>query len=163
MPIPASVAQAAEDYRFNSSFLLNTVKDLTAEEWVKRPGDSGNHIAWLVGHLLWTRKRILARLGAVWSESWLDLFARGVKPDGATEYPSPDTMMDAWSRAGSLLSETLENVSEELLATPVTPPAPPTADGKVSGLIRFMAWHETYHLGQICYVRSLLGHKGMMG
>jgi len=163
MPVHASIAQAAEDYRFNNNFLLNTVKDLSPEEWLKRPGDSGNHITWLVGHLLWTRKRILARLGAEWSESWLDLFARGVKPDAWSEYPSPDVMMDAWSRAGSLLNGALEGVSEELLRTPVTPPVPPTADGKVSGLIRFLSWHETYHMGQICYVRCLLGHKGMMG
>ena len=30
MPTVACIAQAAEDYRYNNSFLLNTVKDLTA-------------------------------------------------------------------------------------------------------------------------------------
>src|SRR5579871_1843942 len=62
MPIPASIAHAAEDYRFNNNFVLNTVKDLAPEEWLKRPNDCSNHIAWILGHLLWTRKRILARL-----------------------------------------------------------------------------------------------------
>ena len=71
--------------------------------------------------------------------------------------------MDAWTEVGGLLSGALENASEEILARPIPPPAPPTADGKISGLIRFLAWHETYHVGQICYVRALLGHKGMMG
>ncbi len=163
MPTPASIAQAAEDYRFNNSFVLNTVKDLAPEEWLQRPGESSNHIAWLVGHLLWTRKRIMARLGADWSASWLDMFARGSKVDDSAAYPSPDALMDAWSEAGTVLSGVLDNVSEEVLGKPVTPPAPPTVDGKISGLIRFLAWHETYHVGQICYVRGLLGHKGMMG
>ena len=163
MSTPASIGQAAEDYRFNNSFVLNTVKDLTPEEWLERPGASSNHITWLVGHLLWTRKRILARLGADWSASWLELFARGSKVEDAAAYPSADALMDAWSEAGKILSGALDSVSEEALSQPVTPPAPPTVDGKVGGLIRFLAWHETYHVGQICYVRGLLGHKGMMG
>ena len=39
MPVPACVAQAAEDYRFNNNFLLNMVKDLTPDEWLKRPNE----------------------------------------------------------------------------------------------------------------------------
>jgi len=48
------------------------------------------------------------------------------------------------------------------LATPVTQ-GPPSADGKLSGVVNFMAFHETYHVGQLAYVRSLLGHTGAMG
>ena len=162
MPIPASIAYAAEDYRFNNNFVLNAVKDLAPGDCTERPGGC-NHILWIVGHLLWTRKRILARLGTDWSAPWLDLFARGSKVDDACAYPSFDVLMDAWAEVGGLLSGALENASDETLAKPLTPPAPPTADGKISGLIRFLAWHETYHVGQICYVRGLLGHKGMMG
>lgn len=162
MPIPASIAHAAEDYRFNNNFVLNAVKDLEPCDCTKRPGGC-NHILWIVGHLIWTRKRILARLGTDWSAPWLNMFARGSKVDDACDYPSFDVLMDAWTEVGGILGGALENASEEMLAKPVTPPAPPTADGKISGLIRFLAWHETYHVGQICYVRGLLGHKGLMG
>lgn len=163
MSIAASVVHAAEDYRFNNKFVLNTVKELSPEEWMKRPNDASNHIAWIVGHLIWTRKRVLARLGTEWSAPWLELFARGTKVEDQGAYPSSGALMDAWSEVGGLLAGALEHASEESLAIRVTPPAPPTTDGKVSGLIRFLAWHETYHVGQICYVRGLLGHTGMMG
>jgi uncharacterized damage-inducible protein DinB len=163
MPAPACIAQAAEDYRFNSNFLLNSVKDLGPEEWFKRPSECSNHIAWILGHVIWTRKAVLARLGAEWSAPWLGLFARGVKLDETAAYPSPDTLMDAWRETGEMLSGALENCPEDVLAKPATPPSPPTVDGKISGLVRFLAWHETYHVGQIAYVRCLLGHKSLMG
>ena len=163
MPVAACIAQAAEDYRFNNGFLLNTVKDLSAEEWLKRPTVCANHISWIVGHVTWTRKAILARLGTEWSTPWLGMFARGVKLDETAAYPSPDALMDAWKEVGSLLGAALENVSEEALCKDATPPAPPTADGKISGVIRFLAWHETYHVGQISMVACMLGHKGLMG
>lgn len=66
MPMPASIAHAAEGYRFNNNFVLNAVKDLPPGACARRPGDY-NHILWIVGHLLWTRKHILARLGTDWS------------------------------------------------------------------------------------------------
>ena len=163
MPVPACIAQAAEDYRFNNNFLLNSVKDLAAEEWVKRPSENCNHVAWIVGHVIWARTSVLSRLGAKWSAPWLGLFARGAKLDDSAAYPSSDTLIDAWKEVGVVLSQALENASEEALGCAVTPPGPPSADGKISGQIRFLAWHETYHVGQVSIVRGLLGHKGLMG
>jgi uncharacterized damage-inducible protein DinB len=163
LPIPASIAHAAEDYRFNGDFLANAVKGLSPEEWLKRPNESSNHIAWVVGHVIWARKGVLARLGRVWSAPWLGLFARGATLDETVAYPSAETLIDAWREVSGVLTEALENASEEALAEPAKPPSPPSPDGKVSGVIRFLAYHETYHVGQAAYLRSWLGHKGIMG
>ena len=164
MPVPACILQAAENYRFNDSFLLNSVKDLAPEEWVKRPGEICNHVAWIVGHVIWARTAVLGRLGGEkWAAPWLGLFARGAKLDDGAAYPSSDTLIDAWKEVGGVLNQALENASEDLLGCAVTPPGPPSADGKISGQVRFLAWHETYHVGQVSIVRSLLGHKGRMG
>jgi len=91
------------------------------------------------------------------------MFARGVKLDDSAAYPSPDVLMDAWKEVGTLLCDALENASDDVLSQVATPPAPPTTDGKISGVIRFLAWHETYHVGQISLVACMLGHKGLMG
>jgi hypothetical protein len=34
---------------------------------------------------------------------------------------------------------------------------PPSFDGKVSGLVAFLAFHETYHVGQVSYLKKWLG------
>lgn len=163
MPVQACVAQAYEDFRRNDDFLLNTVKNLCPEEWLKRPTESGNHIAWIVGHVTWARKRLLERLDTEWSAPWLGMFVRGMKLDSNAEYPAPDVMIAAWKEVGGVLSSSLQNAPHEVLAKDAAPPSPPTADGKISGVIRFLAWHETYHVGQISLVSCLLGHKGLIG
>lgn len=162
MPVPAVIADAAHSYRFNNDFLVNLVKDLSPEEWQRRPHERSNHMAWIVGHLIWTRKALLGILGMEWSTPWLGLFARGAKLDDTAVYPSPDTLLDAWKEVGGVLVQTLENVPEDALAAP-RQSGPPSTDGKVSGVVSFLAWHETYHVGQASYLRGWMGHRGLMG
>jgi len=163
MPVPDVIATAAQQYAFNTRYLEGSAKDLAPEEWLRRPDDKGNHLAWIAGHLVWSRKQVLRRLGTEWDVPWLGLFARGEKLDPAAAYPSAKALLDAWKDASGKLSEALESASAERLDSPAPQPGPPSADGKMSGTINFMAWHETYHVGQVSYLCSWLGHKGLMG
>lgn len=163
MPVPAVIAAAAENFRFNHGFLVKTVKELSDDEWLRRPSATANHIAWIVGHLVWSRKAILSRLGEEWSRPWLDKFGRGVKLEDGAPYPSPQELMEAWQELSGRLETTLQNTPQELLDQPAPKPGPPSADGKFSGFLNFMAMHETYHGGQIAYLCTWLGHKGPMG
>jgi len=162
MPVPAVIATAAENYRFNSDFLTKMVSDLAQEEWFRHPHENPNHIAWIVGHSIWARKAILGRLGTEWSQPWLDLFKRGAPIADDASYPSPAAMIESWAESSKLLAAALGSASEEALAQPSTQ-GPPSADGKVSGVINFLAIHETYHIGQASYLRGWLGHNGLMG
>lgn len=162
MPVPAVIAVGAQQYQHNTGFLAKMAGDLTPDEWLSRPDVHSNHIAWIVGHVIWTRKMLLGRLGFEWSRPWLDLFIRGVKIDSSAAYPAPDELLEAWRETGIALAERLEAVSEEWLATPAVK-GPPSPDGKESGIINFLAWHETYHIGQVSYVRGWLGKSGLMG
>jgi len=162
MPTPAVIAAAQENYRFNSDFLAKLLADVSPEEWLRRPNEKTNHIAWIVGHMIWTRKALLGILGTEWSRPWLDLFARGAKCDDGAAYPSPDALKDAWREVSGILAGALESASEGSLAQPA-PQGPPSPDGKISGVVNFLAIHESYHGGQISYLRGLLGHKGLTG
>ena len=162
MPVPAVVAAAAENYRFNSEFLNNSVKDLSAEEWFKRPRANLNHIAWIVGHVTWARQLLLQRLGAEWAQPGLDVFARGVKLQEDSVYPSREALLKALEDSQAALAGALDRVPVELLAREAGQ-GPPSADGKVSGVVNFLAVHETYHVGQAAYLRGWLGHPALMG
>lgn len=162
MPVPTVVLAAAQNYKFNSDFLVNTVKDLKPEEWHKRPAANLNHVAWIMGHCTWARKALLGRLGTQWDKPWLGLFARGARIDSDAAYPSETAMLNAWRESADVLATALQNVSEEVLAQPATQ-GPPSADGKMSGIVNFLAVHETYHIGQASYLRGWLGYKGLMG
>jgi uncharacterized damage-inducible protein DinB len=162
MPVPGVIQGAAQSYRYNDKFLADCVNGLSAEEWHRRPSDCSNPMAWIVGHLLWARKSLLGRLGAEWSAPWLGLYGRCAKAGDGVQPPSTDDLMAAWTEVSGILKTALENVPEEALSEPASQ-GPPSADGKVSGIVNFLAYHETYHVGQAAYLRCWLGHKGVMG
>jgi hypothetical protein len=162
MPTPAVIAAAAQNYRFNSETLTKMTGGLSPEEWLSRPNEKTNHIAWIVGHVIWTRKQLLGRLGTAWSQPWLDSFARGAKCEAGAAYPAPGALLDAWRDVSGVLAGALESASEDVLAQPAAQ-GPPSPDGKISGVVNFLAIHETFHLGQASYLCGWLGHKGLMG
>ena len=162
MPVPAAIATAAENFRFNSKTLKQTVGDLSPEEWLKRPDEKLNHMAWIVGHMAYCRGRILHFIGVEWEQPALEIFGRGKKLLEDSAYPSPESMLSTWSESGHALAAAFETVSDNLLAQPATQ-GPPSLDGKIGGMVSFMAIHETCHLGQASYLRVWLGHKGLMG
>lgn len=163
MPISPRLAVAAENFKMNSSFLKQGLGGLSDEDWRTRPNEQTNNILWLVGHLIWSRARVLARLGDKWTLPWMQLYARGEKCVDSPDCPSPKTMMEAWEESCIRLNSAMESATEELLDTPATRPGPPSADGKLSGTVNFMALHETYHVGQAAYIRSWLGKPSTMG
>jgi uncharacterized damage-inducible protein DinB len=162
MHVPPSIASAARNYRFNSDFLIKIVQDLAPEDWLKAPALNLNHISWIVGHLLWSRSRLMAHLGVEWTRPWVNLFARSVPLGEEASYPPAAELLSSWHDASTTLAIALETVSEEALAQPA-PAGPPSPDGKIGGLVNFLAIHETYHIGQASYLRAWLGKPGLMG
>ncbi|HMD76086.1 MAG TPA: DinB family protein [Terracidiphilus sp.] len=162
MPVPAAIAVAAGEFAQNTGFLQRAVADLTPEQWLGRPGDHSNHITWIVGHVIWARHAIINRVGGNWSCPGIEAFARSTKIGESASYPSPEALLALWRDSAAALDAALSDLTPEALAAPA-PPGPPSPDGKVSGFICVLAWHETYHLGQVAYLRSWLGHSGLFG
>jgi len=162
MPVPAVIAGAAGEFALNTGSLPKAVAGLSPEEWLKRPSDHSNHITWIVGHLIWARKIVIDRVGGKWECPGIEVFARSAKLDESAKYPSSEALLALWSDSAAALDATLNGLTPEALAAP-SPPGPPNPDGKVSGFIGVLAWHETYHLGQIAYLRGWLGHSALFG
>jgi uncharacterized damage-inducible protein DinB len=162
MPISSRIATAAVDFNRNADFLKQAVDGLSDDEWVRRPNEHTNHMQWIVCHVAWARTNLLKRLGAEWTTPWMPLYGRGAKCVDSAECPSPAAALEAWNETCSRLNAALESATEDALDVPITQ-GPPTADGKLSGVVHFLAFHETYHVGQAAYIRSWLGRSGVMG
>ena len=163
MPVSPRLAVAAQSFNTNAIFLKQGLAGLDDKDWCGRPNDHCNSIQWIVGHLVWSRAMVLGSLGDKWKSPWMDQYARGTKCVNSPDAPTPEALMQAWDESCTRLNAAMENASEELLDTPARKPGPPSADGKLSGTINFMALHETYHVGQAAYIRSFLGKPGVMG
>jgi uncharacterized damage-inducible protein DinB len=99
-------------------------------------------------------------LGSSWSPDWAKQFARGTAREEVSKYPQADEVAKAWSDVSAELTTALPKVSAELWEQPHNPP---TFDGKLGGFIAFLAFHETYHVGQVGYLRKWLGHSALVG
>lgn len=149
-------------FKANTDIVNKAIADVDAEHWFKNPGDDSNHLMWIMGHLVVHRGQTLKILGVDWNNQWASLFARGAERLADAEYPSAEEMRAAWQDVSAHLSAALQQPSPDLLAKDA-PKGPPTFDGKVGGTVAFYAFHDTYHVGQISYVRKWLGYGKTVG
>jgi hypothetical protein len=88
------------------------------------------------------------------------LYDRGSNCVDSPECPGPMEVLRGWNETCVRLNAALEAATDESLDAAQ---GPPSKDGKVSGFVNFLAFHETYHVGQAAYLRCWLGHPGVMG
>jgi uncharacterized damage-inducible protein DinB len=116
---------------------------------------------WIAGHLVVHRALVPKMLGEEWSAPWEALFIRGTKLAAPEQYPEVKEITRAWDEVSGKLSSALASASEEALAQPASKGI--TLDGKISGKIAFLSLHESYHIGQMAYLRKWLGHGQTVG
>ena len=145
---------------FNSGFLGLLVAEFDEKDWIRAPAEGLSNSLWILGHLAWSRMRLLRSLGAeLPDEPWESAFSIGSHP---SESPSIDAgeLQEIFPRLGRLIAGRLESMVEEELASPLEKPMPDGAR-TVAGLVRFMCFHESYHIGQLGLMRRLCGKPGL--
>jgi hypothetical protein len=148
-------------FKINTDIVSKAIADVASDDWFRKPGDDSNHLMWVMGHLIVHRGRTLKLLGEQWDTSWASLFARGAQRVDDAEYPSSEEMRSAWNQVSDELSAALNNAPAEVLSQEA--PKGPTLDGKLSGSVAFLAFHDAYHAGQVSYLRKWLGYGQTVG
>ena len=146
-------------FKTNTGLVAKALEGIPVDQWLSKPGDRSNHLLWIMGHLVWSRGNVLRALGSSYSLTWAKHFARGTTVNDQL-YPQVEEVRGAWSDVSERLAAALAEVSAEQLAKPHDKP---TFDGKLGGFIAFLAFHETYHVGQVSYLRKWLGHGQAVG
>jgi uncharacterized damage-inducible protein DinB len=156
----ASLADIPDRLKHNRLFLKLLVRGFNEEDWLRPPAEGLSNALWLLGHLAWARSSLLRRLGEdLPEESWENHFSIGSRGQGAAEI-SASELMDKFTLLGRLLVGRIESMGQEDLDSPLEKPMPDGAD-TVAGLVRFMCFHESYHLGQLGLLRRLNGKPGL--
>ena len=149
-------------FRTNTDIINKAIADVKDEDWVRQPGDDSNHLLWLLGHVVVHRGLVLKNVGVDWSAPWASLFARGSERVDTAQYPSIEEMREAWNQVSEQLKATLNESPDEVLSKPAAEGVP-SFDKKVSGTVAFLAFHDTYHTGQMSFVRKWLGYGQTVG
>jgi uncharacterized damage-inducible protein DinB len=147
----------ADIYAFNTLLVRCSVGDLSNDDAVKQwRGGKGSSISFLVGHLLASRYGLMKRFLVVKDNPYAELFGGSESAQGGETYPSIADLATAWDEATTQFEVMLEDLSEEqILATARGFPVP---DQTGRGALMFLAWHESYHVGQIGLMRTECGY-----
>src|SRR5262249_40603434 len=137
---------------------------LSPEELWKAPTDRNNALLWIAGHVVQTRAMVLRILGEPVDTGWGKLFDRGApaaSTDEAMRYPSGSEIERAMREISPRLHAKLASLDDRYLAGPATMQLPGAKT--VADELAFFALHDSYHVGQLSYVRKGLGYAGLAG
>jgi DinB superfamily len=143
-------------FKTNTDIVKKALDVVPPERWFLKPGNDSNHLMWVAGHLVVHRAAVLKYLDADWEAPWSSLFNRGAKLTADDAYPSVNEIRSAWDVVSAKLFASLTDPDPEGLSQPASE-GPPSFDGKVSGHVAFLAFHETYHVGQLSYLKKWFG------
>lgn len=157
------MAYVAHQFKTNEMLFKKTTDGIPKERWLEKPGKDSNCLQWVAGHIAISRGLILNMLGTPWTDPWGGAFAGGKKPVDPNQLAAPEEIARVWDDVSARVSAALEAATPEALAKPAPAGRGPAFDGTIGGKIAFMSLHETYHMGQMGYLRKWLGFGQTVG
>jgi len=145
-------------FGLNAHVMSTNLDGITHEESLIQPREDGNCINWILGHIIANRNPVLRAVGAepVWTDEEATSYQRGSLPLSEDSLVHPlQKLINDFSRSQQQLQSSLETIDDDKLANERYP------DGRSPGdILITLAFHESYHAGQIGLLRRILGKPG---
>ena len=145
--------------KLNTDLLLNCLDGLLDEEARQRLEGGGNTIAFLAAHLTDTRHFLANRLGHPLANPLSRYLAEASSIDDIVEWPTLLEQREWWLAVSRHLCDVVAGRTAEELARQVH--RFPMDDTTELGLIAFLTQHDSYHIGQMAFLRRQLGKPAM--
>ena len=149
-------------FKTNMYLVEKALEGLTDEEFKRRPSNQSNSMQFILSHLVGYRIKMCAFAGMEYHADFVQHTTRGMEPPDSKLLPSLDEIKHIWAELSEIFFDTVPKMTDAQLQTPLGRTTP-FDDDTVFGGIAFFAFHETYHAGQMGYVRRLLGHSQVVG
>ena len=144
----------------NTDLLLNCLDGLSDHEALQRLSGGGNTIAFLAAHLTDSRHFLAQRLGHPLANPLSRYLAQASSIEDIVEWPSLAEQREWWRGVSRHLCDVVSaRTVEDLRRANVH--RFPMNDSTELGLIAFLTQHDSYHIGQIGFLRRQLGKAAM--
>jgi uncharacterized damage-inducible protein DinB len=147
-------------YRLNSDLLLNCLDGVADEEAQTRLEAGGNSITFLASHLTDSRHFLCARLECPLVNPLARYLADVRSIADIREWPTLEEIRSAWLAVSGHLQGVLAELTAEGLSQSNVHRFP-VEDTSRLGMIAFLLQHDSYHLGQVAFLRRQLGKPPM--
>lgn len=156
----AAVAPLAALFELNTDLLLNCLDGLSDAEARQCLAAGGNSVTYLAAHLTDTRHFLAGRLGDPLPNPLARYLANAKGIADINEWPALEEIRAAWRAIGAHLGRRFATLTPEELSE-ANIHRFPLGDSTRLGMIAFLAQHDSYHLGQIGFLRRQLGKPAM--
>lgn len=146
----------------NEQLSLNTRLLLTSLEGVddalarRRPGDGNNNMAFIALHLLDARSYLARFVGLDFQHPFTELEDVRSVDEMEERYPELEEVRDVWRELSGRLAARFVDLTDEDLLAPSEQKFP-VDDETVLGGIAFLLGHESFHIGQLAFLRRYFG------
>jgi uncharacterized damage-inducible protein DinB len=155
----AQVTALNEMLRLGTRLFVNSFEGVDDEIARVQPTDSTNNMAFVGLHVLDARAYLARFIGLDYHHPFTG--PDEVKSiDDMSDYPAVEDILDAWREVSELLEEKLPMLSNEELARESSQQFP-VEDRSVLGGLAFLLTHESFHIGQLAFLRKYLGLSSM--
>jgi uncharacterized damage-inducible protein DinB len=144
----------------NTDLLRNCCEGLSDADVSRRFADGGNSVAFLAAHLTDARHVLAARLGAPLANPLSPILDIASGIDDIAALPPLEEILEAWDAIAAHLTGVLDRLTADEL-TRELPHKFPIAAQTPLGMMTFLVQHDSYHVGQVAFLRRQLGHGGM--
>jgi len=148
-------------FRMNQYIASRNLEGITNEESLIRAVETGNHLNWLVGHVVATRCALLPALHqeSVWGKEQMRLYQHGSSGAVDADYLPFDEVVRAFHTTQERIVAGVASLTDEELAGPA-PFSPGGGPETLGSLLTKSTVHEGYHLGQTGILRRVIGKPG---
>ena len=144
-----SVKQLGRQLELTAKYLRKALDGLGGGKDVAQASAILNPPLWLAVHLTEARAFLLRMMGADYEPPWGgDLTVADEDLNDPTKYPQVEEIRGAWDEVTEKLLKRLDELTSEDLSQP-PPKDLPIDDCTLMGVLNFLAYHETYHVGQL--------------
>jgi uncharacterized damage-inducible protein DinB len=157
----ARVAPLVEILRTNTRLFLNCLRDVDDAAGTTRVSDRTNHLTFIAVHLVDARDYLLGSLGG---ERVAPFAAYGLDAvssiDEVGALPPLLEVVAAWEEVSRRLTDRIA-VLDGAVWDAEAPTRFPVDDPTTLGMLAFLMQHDSYHLGQLAFLRKHLGFGAM--
>lgn len=156
------VAPLADLYNLNTNLVNKTLEDLSDDTAHKRINDTGTSLHWIIGHIANSRHYVggLFKAGTEFEKS--ELFNGGTPLKEPSAYPPITEIKKIFEDVSEKFMKRLEELTDDDINKKLENKLP-VKDDTMLAAISFFSLHESYHVGQLSYIRRQLGMDGLTG
>lgn len=156
----ASISPLIKIIELNTHLFKNSFECVDDKLAQTRINDKTNSMLFIACHLLDARYYLANKIDAKIECPFQEVFDRATCIDDFAEYPALDDIKASWLDISEIITTQLKRVTDDTLYSQSPFPLP-IVEPTIFGFITFIAEHESYHIGQLGFLRKYFGLEPM--